>query len=68
MRLTRAGTVVTAFTSPDGSSWSTIGSDVFASEGPVYVGLAVTSHDPSLAAGAAFTHVTIGAIAAGTLK
>ena len=60
LRLTRTGTVVTAFASSDGVDWSVIGSDSLAVEGPVYVGLAVTSHDASRAAGAAFTNVTIG--------
>jgi hypothetical protein len=57
--LTRTGSVITALTSADGLSWSIIGSDVMA-EGPVYVGLAVSSHDASRAAGAAFTDVSIG--------
>jgi hypothetical protein len=52
--------VVTAFVSPDGAAWSVIGSDVLAAEGPVYVGLAVSSHDASRAAAATFTNVTIG--------
>jgi hypothetical protein len=60
LRLTRTGGVVTAFASPDGAAWSVIGSDILAAEGPVYVGLAVSSHDPARAAGAAFTSVTIG--------
>ena len=60
LRLTRAGGLVTAFASPDGVAWSVIGADVLAAEGPVYVGLAVTSHDASRAAGAAFFNVTIG--------
>jgi regulation of enolase protein 1 (concanavalin A-like superfamily) len=60
LRLTRTGSVVTAFASPDGVAWSVIGSDVLSAEGPVYVGLAVSSHDLSRAAGAAFTNVTIG--------
>ena len=60
LRLTRAGQAITAFMSSDGRSWSIIGSDALAAEGPVHVGLAVSSHDTSRAAGAAFTDVSIG--------
>jgi regulation of enolase protein 1 (concanavalin A-like superfamily) len=49
VRLVRAGTRVTAYSSADGATWKTIGSATLAIGTSVYVGLAVTSHDPSAA-------------------
>jgi regulation of enolase protein 1 (concanavalin A-like superfamily) len=60
LRLTRTGSQITAFSSPDGENWTLLGTDWFAAEGPVYIGLAVTSHDVAQAAGAAFMNVTVG--------
>jgi hypothetical protein len=48
-----------ALTSPDGYSWSAIGGETLDIMGAVHVGLAVTSHDPSRAAAAVFTDVTV---------
>jgi regulation of enolase protein 1 (concanavalin A-like superfamily) len=59
LRLVRIGSLVTALTSPDGHAWSTIGGEMLAISGPVHVGLAVTSHDPSRTATAVFTDVTV---------
>ena len=44
VRLTRSGTTITASMSPDGSTWTTVGSDTFAMAQTIYVGLAVSSH------------------------
>jgi regulation of enolase protein 1 (concanavalin A-like superfamily) len=60
VRLTRAGTTVTALTSFDGISWSVVGTDTIAFSGPIYAGLAVSSHDATAVATAVFTDVRIG--------
>jgi regulation of enolase protein 1 (concanavalin A-like superfamily) len=59
VRLVRAGTSITAYTSADGASWTQVGQDTFPMTGSVYVGLAVSSHDPSRAATASFDSVSV---------
>jgi len=59
VRLTRAGNIVTALTSSDGIFWTVVDSDVLDFTGPVYAGLAVSSHDASVSARAVFTDVRI---------
>ncbi len=65
VRLVRAGTVVTAYHSYDGSTWSVLSSDTIAMSSSVYVGLAVTGHDGDGAtARATFQNVAVrGSIA-----
>jgi hypothetical protein len=46
VRLVRRGDRFEAFRSSDGSSWTSIGADTIVMGATVYVGLAVTSHDP----------------------
>jgi Bacterial Ig domain len=43
VRLVRAGQVITASVSPDGTSWTDVGQDTIAISGAVWIGLAVTS-------------------------
>jgi regulation of enolase protein 1 (concanavalin A-like superfamily) len=59
VRLVRRGQTVTASTSFDGVTWSEVGSDTLAFDGPVRVGLAVTSHDASQLATGVFDNVTV---------
>ena len=59
VKLERRGSAVTAFRSGDGVSWAMIGSESMTLGSAFYVGLAVTSHDPSAAARATFTNVSI---------
>jgi hypothetical protein len=59
LRLTRTGTMITAATSTDGSSWSSVGSTTFSATGPVLVGLAVTSHDSSALNTSIFDNVSV---------
>lgn len=47
VRLARAGTTLTAYSSADGVTWKSIGSSTIALGASVYVGLAITSHDAS---------------------
>ena len=58
LRLTRNNTTVTAEASFDGSNWITMGSRS-ALDGPVLVGLALTSHDNTALATATFDNVTV---------
>jgi hypothetical protein len=59
VRLTRAGTMITASTSPDGSTWTTVGSDMFAMAQTIYVGLAVSSHVYGTTATATFASTAV---------
>jgi hypothetical protein len=59
VRLTRAGSVVTAYISYTGSSWALVGSDTIALSGTVYVGLAVTSHTTGQTALGTFDSVAV---------
>lgn len=46
VRLKRSGSLVTAYRSADGVNWTIVGSDSVVTSDPVYVGIAVTSHNP----------------------
>lgn len=59
VRAIRQGTKVTAFTSTDGQTWSRIGSDTIALGSVAYLGLAVTSHNPSALTTAGLSNVTV---------
>jgi len=63
VRLTRAGSTITASVSPDRVTWTTVGSDTFAMPATIYVGLAVSSHVAGTLATAAFASTSIGATA-----
>jgi regulation of enolase protein 1 (concanavalin A-like superfamily) len=58
VRLARAGGVITASTSNDGTTWKTVGQQTVSLSGAVWVGLAVSSHDVTQKAAATFDHVT----------
>ena len=49
VRLKRSGSLITAYQSVDGVNWTTIGSDSIVTSDQVYVGIAVTSHNPAAA-------------------
>jgi regulation of enolase protein 1 (concanavalin A-like superfamily) len=59
VRLVRAGTRVTAYGSPDGRSWTTMGDDTIALGATAYVGLAVTSHSNGVLAVSDISQVSI---------
>lgn len=61
VRLSRAGNTVTASTSVDGSTWTTVGSDTIAMAPTIYVGLAVSSHVAGTLATATFDSTTVTA-------
>lgn len=58
VKLSRRGTVLTASTSPDGVSWTVVGTDTLPA-GPAYAGLAVTSHDAASLASATFDQTSL---------
>ena len=57
LRLTRSGNTVTAFTSPDGVTWTQQAQATFAT-GQVYIGLEVDAHNNLLFATSTFDNVT----------
>jgi regulation of enolase protein 1 (concanavalin A-like superfamily) len=59
VRLTRAGNVITASVSTNGSTWTTVGSDTFSMPASVLVGLGVSSHTTSSTATATFDNVAV---------
>jgi regulation of enolase protein 1 (concanavalin A-like superfamily) len=59
VKLTRAGTAITASVSADGVTWTTVGSDTVSLSGSVLVGLAVTSHTTSQLATGTFESVAV---------
>jgi regulation of enolase protein 1 (concanavalin A-like superfamily) len=59
IRLTRSGPTISAFASADGVSWTLVGQDTFAMAAGVQVGLAVSSHDASTLATAAFDDIQV---------
>ena len=59
VRLTRTGQTLTAAVSTNGTTWTTVGEDALSMTGPVYVGLAVSSHTRSALATATFDNVTL---------
>lgn len=59
LRLERRGPVITAMVSPDGVTWSILGEELVDFSGPVYAGLAVSSHETNRAATAVFAEVRV---------
>lgn len=57
MRLTRVGNVFTAYRSPDGVTWTSLGSETIAMAATIQVGLAVTSHNNAVLGSATFDNV-----------
>lgn len=60
VRLSRSGSSFVAFTSPDGSTWTQLGSASVTMTTSVYVGLAVTSHSTGALATGTADNVTVG--------
>ena len=59
VKLTRAGTTITAYQSADGVAWSLVGTATVALPTQVLVGLAVSSHSTTTRATATFDQVAI---------
>ncbi len=60
VRLVRRGNTVIGYDSADGVQWEWLGTDTVELGATVYVGLAVTSHDPNVLCDAEFDNVRIG--------
>ena len=61
LRLERTGDLVTASISPDGLAWYFVAQDIIQLPPDVLIGLAVTSHDRTRLASAAFSSVAVTA-------
>ena len=59
VRIVRQGTTVSSYTSKDGSAWKPLGSDTIPVGAAPYVGIAVTSHNPSALTTAVVSHVAV---------
>ena len=59
VRLQRSGATLTAYSSPDGVTWTQVGTDTVAMGANVLVGLAVSSHSVSATAQVTFDNVTV---------
>ncbi len=60
IRLTRSGNFFTAFTSQDGSYWTTFGSTTVNMGANVYVGIPFTSHSAPVLGTSTFSNITVG--------
>src|SRR5207249_8857378 len=59
VKLIRSGNLISGFESPDGVSWTAVGSDTLTMGPSVLVGLAVSSHVTGTNATATFDNVTV---------
>ena len=59
LRLTRSGTTLSAYRSPDGVNWTFVGFSQISMSQQVYVGLAVTSHQAGILKSATFDNLMI---------
>jgi regulation of enolase protein 1 (concanavalin A-like superfamily) len=59
VRLTRSGTLVTAYVSANGTAWSQVGTNNLGMASTVSVGLAVTSHNNAATSTATFDNVSV---------
>src|SRR5262249_17523927 len=59
VHLVRTGSRVDAYQSADGAAWTLMGSDTIAMAGPVYVGIATTSHNTSTATDAVLDNLKV---------
>jgi regulation of enolase protein 1 (concanavalin A-like superfamily) len=66
VKLTRSGSSFTSYVSPDGSNWTTVGTEPITMNSTIYVGLAVSAHNNSALSTATFTNVQISSSGAGS--
>ena len=59
LRLVRKGDLFSAYESSNGTTWWIVGTETIPMSSSVYVGLAVTSHNPNMTATGTFTNVAI---------
>ena len=60
VRLARTGNEFRGYYSPDGTTWTLLGTDTITMPSTVYVGLAVTSHDVTAKATGTLANVSVG--------
>jgi regulation of enolase protein 1 (concanavalin A-like superfamily) len=61
VRVARSGSTLTAYSSTNGSSWTTVGSDTISMSNTVQIGLAVTAHNNAALNTSTFDNVTVSA-------
>jgi hypothetical protein len=59
LKLVRAGNTITAYSSPNGTTWTTVGSTTVSMGSTIYVGMAVTSKKTGTLATATFDNVSV---------
>ena len=64
VRLDRSGSTFTAYQSPDGATWTLVGTDTIPMGTTVYIGLGVSSHTTTATATGTFDNVTVAPLAA----
>ncbi|MGH3217979.1 MAG: beta strand repeat-containing protein [Streptosporangiaceae bacterium] len=62
LELTRSGSTITAYTSPDGSTWTQVGTTTISLTDPVTIGLFTSSHNSSALNTATFDNVTVASL------
>ena len=67
LELTRVGNTFTAYTSPDGSTWTEVGSGTISMSTDATIGLFVTSHNPGTLGTATFSNVSVSGTGGGAL-
>jgi hypothetical protein len=58
VKLERLGDTINAYSSPDGTTWSLVGTDTFTMGSTMLVGLGVSSHTTSATATCTFDNVS----------
>jgi hypothetical protein len=61
----RTGGTLTGYVSPDGATWTRVDAEPVALTDPVYIGLAVTSHNNAVTSTATFDNVAVGPVTLG---
>jgi regulation of enolase protein 1 (concanavalin A-like superfamily) len=61
VKLVREGSLLSAYQSGDGATWTLVGTDTVQMPSTIYVGLAVTSHDASATSTATFSNAVVSA-------
>ena len=57
--ISRVGSTFTSYISPDGMTWTTVGSQTITMNSTIYVGMVVTSHNTSLLCTGSFSNLAI---------
>ena len=68
VKLTRSAGTFTAYESPDGANWTTVGSDTIAMSTNVFIGLAVTAHNNSAMCASSIDNVSVNSVPAPTVS